>query len=231
MKTAASNHSLPRRRRYFVTGLLAVIPFGVTLFILTFLKNLFASIGRFLLQIGGGIFEKISGKPAPEWNGWLLDVVAVALVIGAIYALGVVTANLIGKRLFLWLESFFERIPFVKTIYGSVRKLVDLMNQGDAGETQRVVLVDFPSPEMKAVGLVTRTMTDRDSGTKLAAVYVPTTPNPTNGYLEIVPVDRLTPTDWTFDQAMAFVVSGGATAPDSLQFERSKDTSPRPPEA
>jgi uncharacterized membrane protein len=209
-----------------VTGLLAVIPFGVTLFILIFLKNLFSSIGRFLIQIGGEIYEKSSGKPAPEWNGWLLDLVAVVLVVAAIYGLGVITANLVGKRLFLWLESFFARIPFVKTIYGSVRKLVDLMNQGDAGENQRVVFIDFPSPEMKAIGLVTRTMTDRESGTKLAAVYVPTTPNPTNGYLEVVPVDRLTPTDWTFDEAMAFVVSGGATAPESVQFERPKENAP-----
>ena len=69
-----------------MTGLLAVIPFGVTLFILIFLKNLFSSIGRFLIQIGGEIYEKSSGKPAPEWNGWLLDLVAVVVVVAAVVA-------------------------------------------------------------------------------------------------------------------------------------------------
>jgi uncharacterized membrane protein len=85
---------------------------------------------------------------------------------------------------------------------------------------QRVVLIDFPHQGMKAVGLVTRTLRDEATGREYAAVYVPTTPNPTSGYLEVVPVDRLTPTDWSLDQAMAFIISGGAIAPDRIHFER-----------
>jgi len=80
------------------------------------------------------------------------------------------------------------------------------------------VLIDFPSPELKSVGFVTRTFQDA-SGRELAAVYVPTTPNPTGGYLEIVPIERLVATDWTVDQAMAFILSAGAAAPDVLPFE------------
>jgi uncharacterized membrane protein len=68
------------------------------------------------------------------------------------------------------------------------------------------------------VGLVTRVLRDVDDGREYAAVYVPTTPNPTSGYLEVVPVERLTPTDWTLDQAMAFIISGGAMAPDAFRF-------------
>ena len=70
------------------------------------------------------------------------------------------------------------------------------------------------------VGLVTRVFEDMNSGRKLAAVYVPTTPNPTSGYLEIVPVDRLTPTDWSMDQAMSFIVSGGAIAPENIVYDK-----------
>jgi uncharacterized membrane protein len=69
---------------------------------------------------------------------------------------------------------------------------------------------------MKVVGFVTRVMVEEGTGREMAAVYIPTTPNPTGGYLELVPVDELTPTDWTMDQAMAFIISGGAVAPDSL---------------
>jgi uncharacterized membrane protein len=83
---------------------------------------------------------------------------------------------------------------------------------------ERVVLIEFPNEKMKTIGLVTRTMTDSDTGQKLAAVYVPTTPNPTSGYLEIVPVNRLVSTDWTIDQAMNFVVSGGAIGPERFAF-------------
>jgi uncharacterized membrane protein len=71
---------------------------------------------------------------------------------------------------------------------------------------------------MKAVGLVTRTFIDEETGDEYAAVYVPTAPNPTGGYLEIVPVDELVTLDWTVDEAMTFVISGGTTAPDNIRF-------------
>ena len=83
---------------------------------------------------------------------------------------------------------------------------------------QRVVLIDFPSRDLKAVGLVTRTLQDAKTGEALAAVYVPTTPNPTSGYLEIVPVSRIVSTDWTLDEAMNFLITGGAVAPESIDF-------------
>jgi uncharacterized membrane protein len=69
-----------------------------------------------------------------------------------------------------------------------------------------VVLIDFSSPEMKPVGLVTRVMKD--------------TPNPTSRYLEIIPLDRVTSTDWSLDEAMAFIMSGGAMAPDSMNYDQ-----------
>lgn len=208
--------------RYFLAGLLSVIPLGVTLFILMFLKNLLASIGRGPVDAG---LRLISEKWAPDSElvvqNWMVDALAVIVVIVGIYFLGVMVSNFVGRQLLRVFEAILDRIPVVKSIYGAVKKLVTLINQRpEDGEIQKVVLIDFPSPEMKAIGLVTQTMTDPDTGKQLAAVYVPTTPNPTNGYLEILPLDRLTPTDWTFDQAMSFVVSAGATAPKNLRFNR-----------
>ena len=80
--------------------------------------------------------------------------------------------------------------------------------------SQRVVLINLPHENVKSVGFVTRIFTDASSGREIAAVYVPTTPNPTGGYLELVPVEELTPTDWSVDQAMTFILSGGAVSPD-----------------
>ena len=85
---------------------------------------------------------------------------------------------------------------------------------------ERVVLIDFPHTEMKAVGLVTQTLVDEYTGEQLAVVYVPTTPNPTNGYLEIVPIGSLVTTDWTMEEAMNFIVSGGAVAPKDIPFSK-----------
>jgi uncharacterized membrane protein len=109
------------------------------------------------------------------------------------------------------------RVPLASTIYGSARKLLDILQTQPDG-TQRVVLIDFPHDQMKSVGFVTRVIRDQVTGRELAAVYVPTTPNPTSGYLEIVPIEKVTPTDWTVDQAMSFIISGGAVAPDTIPF-------------
>jgi len=72
---------------------------------------------------------------------------------------------------------------------------------------------------MKTVGFVTNTFKDSNSARELAAVYVPTTPNPTSGYLEIVPIEDLVSTDWGFEEAMTFIVSGGAVSPGRIQFD------------
>ena len=116
-----------------------------------------------------------------------------------------------------------EQVPIIKIIYGATKKLL-VTFQTSPDDVQRVVLIDFPSPEMKTVGLVTRTFEDSDTGRKLAAVYVPTTPNPTSGYLEIVPVEKITATDWTVDEAMTFIVSGGAVTPEHMNFDKGAET-------
>jgi uncharacterized membrane protein len=104
-------------------------------------------------------------------------------------------------------------------VYGAARKLIATFQNAPAGE-QRVVLIEFPSAEMKALGLVTRTFRAADTGQELAAVYVPTTPNPTSGYMEIVPVERLVWLDWSSNDAMQFIISGGTVAPEAMNYER-----------
>jgi uncharacterized membrane protein len=86
------------------------------------------------------------------------------------------------------------------------------------------VLIPLPSADMKTVGLVTRVFRDSRSGREVAAVYVPTTPNPTSGYLEIVPLDLVQDTGWTVDQAMTFIISGGTVGPSELPFDRADST-------
>ncbi len=102
-------------------------------------------------------------------------------------------------------------------IYRSVKRLLDVATIAPQGE-RRVVLINFPSPQMKAVGVITRIFRDAKTGEELAAVYVPTAPNPTSGYIEVVPLRDVILTDWTFDQAMAFVVTFGTSAPDTIAF-------------
>ena len=112
-----------------------------------------------------------------------------------------------------------NRIPFVQTIYGGVKKLLAALQQ-KPDSVQRVVMIAFPSPEMRTVGFVTQVFKDHLTGQELAAVFMPTTPNPTSGFLEIVPLDKIISTDWTMDEAMTFIISGGTMAPDKMHYSR-----------
>ncbi len=123
---------------------------------------------------------------------------------------------MIGRRIMRGVDRLMERVPLAKTIYGASRTLIESFSSGPQSCGQRVVLIEFPTPEMRAVGFVTATFKASDTGEDLAAVYVPTTPNPTSGYLEIVPAERLIWLDWSTTDAMSFIVSGGALTPDRI---------------
>ena len=208
-------------RTNLLTGMVTLIPILVTVFIFKFFLDLLSDIGRPKVIILANAVRPIS----PEFARWLIEVpwlssgLAIALTLVMFYVLGWAMSRLVGRQMLRVVEDLLRRIPLVTTIYGSTKKLIEAF-QTDSGKAQRVVLIEFPHARMKAVGLVTRTFVDEETGEELAAVYVPTAPNPTGGYLEIVPVAELVPLDWSVDEAMTFVISGGTTAPENIRFGR-----------
>lgn len=222
----SSSDSAPSRtslQRLFLTGLLTLTPLWLTWVVVKFVFVLLSGISSPIVL---PLSERIAAS-FPAYLGWIkalwvqntISLVATMLVV---LAVGFLSRRVIGQRLLGWFEAVMHRIPLANIVYESVRKLLDIL-QTKPGSTQRVVLIDFPHRDMKSIGLVTRVIREQGSGRELAAVYVPTTPNPTSGYLEIVPVELLTPTDWSVDQAMSFIISGGAVAPESVPFTRSGD--------
>ena len=214
-------------QRYLVTGLLTIIPLWLTLVLFNFLFHLLSDVGLPWLAL----LEQHLGQTAPLFATAHLDtslqrLIAMLFVLVALYLFGLAMNRVIGQRAFAVFEALLHRVPVVEKVYGSIKKLVTVLQTQPDG-VQRVVLIEFPSPGMKAVGLVTRTLTDAVTGETLVAVYVPTTPNPTSGYLEILPIDRITPTNWTMDEAMNFVISGGAVAPSSISY-RARMPTPDP---
>ena len=202
-------------KRYLLTGLLAFIPVWITWVVFKFVFTLLAGVGAPLIT---GIIELIGlGSPAAAQalhRDWIVSILAFVFTLAALYLLGWLSTRVIGRRILGTVDKFLQKLPLVHTIYGGVKKLMTLMRNKPGG-TQRVVLIDFPSPQLKSIGFVTRIFTDA-AGREIAAVYVPTTPNPTGGYLELVPTERLIMTDWSMDQALAFIVSGGAVGPEQL---------------
>ena len=210
-----------RLQAYFLTGLLTLTPIWLVIIVFDFVFGLLSDLS----QPVTAPLSVLLAAQNPMMLGWLTrpwaqTAIGIAVTVAFILAVGFLARRVIGQRLLAWFEALVERIPLAKTVYGSARKLLDLLQTKPDG-TQRVVLINFPHEHMKSVGFVTRILTDEHSGEELAAVYVPTTPNPTSGYLEIVPVSQLIPTDWTADQAMSFIISGGAVSPDKIPFSRS----------
>ncbi|HTH69228.1 MAG TPA: DUF502 domain-containing protein [Rhodanobacter sp.] len=205
-----------RLKRYLLTGLLTFIPLWVTWLVFKFVLGLLAGIGAPLVAGLLNGLALVAPRTAESLKmEWLVFIVALVITLLALYLLGFVANRVIGQRFLNAFDGLLARIPLVQTIYGGTKKLMAVLQNKPSG-VQRVVLVDFPRRGMKVVGFVTRVMIEEGSGREMAAVYIPTTPNPTGGYLEVVPLDELTPTDWTMDQAMAFIISGGAVAPDTL---------------
>ncbi len=215
-----SAHARPSLQKLFVTGLLTLLPIWLTWVVVKFVFVLLSDVSKPWV---GPVSQQIAAS-FPQSMGWfnalwVQNSIALLATVLFILLVGVLTRRVIGQRLLAWFEQLMLRIPLASTIYTSARKLLDIL-QTKPGSTQRVVLVDFPHREMKSIGLVTRVIREEGTGRELAAVYVPTTPNPTSGYLEIVPVELLTPTDWSVDQAMSFIISGGAVAPETIPFTR-----------
>ena len=207
-----------RLQRLFLTGLLTLLPLWLTWVVVAFVFKLLSGLSRPLVD---PLLARASAVD-PRTLAWLQDpwvqtALALVATLAVILLTGWLARRVFGQRMLRWFEALVARIPLASLIYGSARKLLDILQTQPDG-TQRVVLIDFPHDKMKSVGFVTRVIREQGTGRELAAVYVPTTPNPTSGYLEIVPVENITPTDWTVDQAMSFIISGGAVSPDSIPF-------------
>lgn len=209
---------IPHLQRYLITGLLTVFPIWLTWVVFQFVLQQLSRLGSPIVNaIARGLMWAAPGSERILNLEWLQFVLGVLLTLGFFYGLGWLASLVIGKRLLAGVDALINRIPLVQSLYSGTKKLLAVLQVKPKG-TQRVVLIDFPHTEMKAVGFVTRVIKEEGSGRELAAVYVPTTPNPTSGYLEVVPVEKITPTNWTVDQAMAFIISGGAVSPDHIPF-------------
>jgi uncharacterized membrane protein len=145
-----------------------------------------------------------------------------------IYLLGFAASRVVARQVIARIEALVNRIPFVQVIYGSTKRMVAAL-QTKPDHVQRVVLLDFPAPPLKTIGLVTRVVRDTSSGRDVAVVYVPTSPNPTSGYMELVPVDQLVSTDWSLDEAMRFVITGGTSAPAEMNLGQRSSGDRAPP--
>jgi uncharacterized membrane protein len=210
-------------QRYLIAGVLTVIPIWITWLVFEFFLKQLSDLGRpWARALSRPLEQHVPGISQWLLAPWFESTLAIITTIVFLYILGWAATRVVGKRIIGLFDALINRIPFVTTIYSALKNLISAVQQ-KPDKVQRVVLIPFPTPEMKTVGFVTRVLRDKDTGQELAAVYVPTTPNPTSGYLEIVPLSQVISTDWSLDEAMTFVISGGAVAPEHINYSKSID--------
>ncbi|MBK8270428.1 MAG: DUF502 domain-containing protein [Planctomycetes bacterium] len=214
-------------RGRIAAGIVLIIPLAVTAILMRYVYGLALSFGATLLNWIALLTAWVSG--IEDKSARTIDLsnptksqilVAVSLTVLLLYVIGWLGSNVVGRRFIESIESLVVRIPLVDTIYGSMKRMVQaLSGVGKEERAQRVVLVNFPHENMKTIAFMTNTLTDTTTGKRYATVYVPTTPNPTGGYMEIVALDQITQTDWTMEEALSIILSGGATVPSSVRMQ------------
>ena len=207
-------------QRHVIRGIITAGPLFITWLVFSFLIGVLAGVGLPVIRLLAQVFpESILS------NSWCQYILAVLFTIGLFYLVGRITSQVIGRQTFAFFEDTLERLPLVNKIYTSVRQLVEtLTNKSESG--QRVVLIDFPMAGQKSIGFLTHAMTDATTGRPLAAVLVPQAINPSSAYLQFVPMEMITETDLTMEQAMSMLLTGGAVCPDVIRYSRPTETAP-----
>jgi uncharacterized membrane protein len=188
-------------KKKFLTGLFILIPLLVTAYVIYLivstvdmvispvLKNLTLQVtGQELYVPGAGFF----------------------LFLAFVYAAGVLASNYMGKRILVYGESMLRKIPFVKGVYSSVKDMTTAFSAEKAESFQGVVLTEFPFPGRFAVGFITNRACTIE-GQNFCTVFIPTTPNPTSGYLVMVREEELKFLDLPVDRALRYIVSLGTS--------------------
>ena len=183
-------------RTTLIAGLLAILPIGVTLFVLKFFFELLDPILSPIFDMG---------------NVRIFPGLGLIVLLILLYVVGIITTKILSTRIVNLGHKLIERIPVISSIYSTTRSGVEILSGTQGFESRGVVLVDFPRPAMKAIGLITAELGVLN-GEPMVAVYIPTTPVPSSGFLIVVALSDVTPTDISVDDAMKIIVSGGILA-------------------
>ena len=205
-------------RTTFVSGLLAILPVGATVFIVWALYNLIdRQVGR--NTAFGMVIERVLGR----WIPGLGIIITILLV----FVIGVIVRSVIGRTLQYYMERIFFSFPGVRKMYGTLKQFTSaLLNRESTTSFKKVVMFEYPKEGINVLGLVTNEELGvlRDiTGEECLLVYAPTAPNPLSGYMLIIPKRLVTYIDMPVEDALSMVVSSGSVLPDSLKADDVKE--------
>ena len=193
-------------RKYLIAGLLVWLPVGVTILVI---KLLVETMDRTLLLLPP------AWRPA-ELLGFDIPGLGVALSVSVVFATGVVFANFLGRRLMAFWEALLARIPLVRTIYTAVKQVTETLFSSSSQSFRQVLLVEYPRRGIWSIGFQTNTElgeVQAKTGEEVLAIFVPTTPNPTSGFVLMVPRKDVVALDMSVDEGLKMIVSMGVVVP------------------
>jgi uncharacterized membrane protein len=208
---------LGRLRQVFLTGVVIITPLIITLWVLTILFDLVHGLSTpFILRILRILRVPLVDDPA--FATYVVPLIGISATLLVILLVGVLATNLLGRRFVSAFDQLMLRIPLIKGIYGGTRQLLDAFSMKTGG-FRRVVAVEYPRPGILTIGFVARegatleATQGRGHLPGLALIFLPTTPNPTSGWLAAVPEKDIIPLDLTVEEGIKLVVSGGIVVP------------------
>ena len=207
-------------RKYFLTGLLVVVPIAMTVLVVRWLVHFVDSLLMAVLPEALRP-EVLYGLPVPG-----VGLVATLLLI---LLVGVLAANIFGRSLVTFSEKLVDRIPFVKGIYLLFKQVSDTVLNRDRGAFRKVVLIEYPRKGIWAVAFVTgvtKGEVQQITEQRLVNIFVPTTPNPTSGFYILVPEGDMIELSMTVEEAFKLVISGGMVTPPERKNSRTPATRP-----
>jgi len=187
---------------YTLRGLLAIIPIALSYFAI---RILYLVIDKRVITL------------VKEHVGFTFPGLGIILVVITLYVLGLIASNVVGKRIFGFIEWVTNRIPLIKTTYQVGKQLSVSLSLPEKQVFKRAVLVEYLKPGIWTVGFVTGTVMDRTDNEEYLKVYVPTPPNPTSGTIMLVRESQTRDPGWTIEEALRTVISGGIIGPTAMR--------------
>jgi uncharacterized membrane protein len=208
-------------RRYLVAGLLIWVPLAATIFIFSLLLSLMNRLlGLLPARFEPQGWDMWDWAIWPEWfrvaEGPIPDIIGAILAILILLITGFLGANLLGRRLVSMYERILDRIPFVRSVYGSVKHFAEIVFAEDGTSFKKVLLIEYPRPGLYSLCFLTSEHpreVQRRTYDDVMAVFLPTTPNPTSGFMLFVPRKDVIELDMPIDDALKMIVSLGVVVP------------------
>jgi len=210
---------MKKLRSYFITGLITLFPLVVTIIILVYV---FQKLDAFLSQLVPPIISTFIPPSIIEKAGGLISIgikiAALLIVLGLITLFGFFTSQVVGRRILDFLERrIFFKVPLISTIYRPIKEINNVLFTGKKYVFKRVVMLEYPRRGVYSIGFVTtETLLEtpgEDSPQKILSIFIPTTPNPTSGYLTLVAEKETIPLSIGIQKAFQLIISGGALVP------------------